>query len=151
MHKKNNGKGFTTVELVIVIAVIAILATVLIPTFSNLIDKANDSSAMQQANAAYTTYTTDFDYTKGSLPETNILIVVSNSSETKYFIVKNNHFNSKAFKNEADALKAFEDGKIYTKVNGALDGVTVDGVTFYKVELHTHNFVDGICSCGQVK
>lgn len=32
--------GFTIVELVIVIAVIAILAAVLIPTFSNLVKKA---------------------------------------------------------------------------------------------------------------
>ena len=41
-------KGFTIVELVIVIAVIAILSAVLIPTFSNLIKKAN-LSADQQA------------------------------------------------------------------------------------------------------
>lgn len=38
-------KGFTIVELVIVIAVIAILAAVLIPTFSSLIEKANNSAA----------------------------------------------------------------------------------------------------------
>ena len=37
-------KGFTIVELVIVVAVIAILAAVLIPTFSNLVKKANISS-----------------------------------------------------------------------------------------------------------
>ena len=37
-------KGFTIVELVIVVAVIAILAAVLIPTFSSLIKKANMSS-----------------------------------------------------------------------------------------------------------
>ena len=52
MNKKNNRKGFTTVELVIVIAVIAILATVLIPTFSNLIGKANESAALQEATNA---------------------------------------------------------------------------------------------------
>ena len=45
--KKSNRKGFTIVELVIVIAVIAILAAVLIPTFSNLIKKANESSDVQ--------------------------------------------------------------------------------------------------------
>ena len=42
--KKFNRKGFTIVELVIVIAVIAILSAVLIPTFSSLIRKANISS-----------------------------------------------------------------------------------------------------------
>ena len=42
-----NKKGFTIVELVIVIAVIAILAAALIPTFSGVIDKANQSSDQQ--------------------------------------------------------------------------------------------------------
>ena len=37
-------RAFTIVELVIVIAVIAILAAVLIPTFTTLIDKANESN-----------------------------------------------------------------------------------------------------------
>lgn len=37
-------KGFTIVELVIVIAVIAILAAVLVPTFSNVVENANASS-----------------------------------------------------------------------------------------------------------
>lgn len=45
--KKTSKKGFTIVELVIVIAVIAILAAVLIPTFSSLIKKAKLSSDMQ--------------------------------------------------------------------------------------------------------
>ena len=42
--KTQNKKGFTIVELVIVIAVIAILAAVLIPTFINLTKKANESN-----------------------------------------------------------------------------------------------------------
>lgn len=59
MNKKNNRKGFTVVELVIVIAVIAILATVLIPTFGNMIQKANDSKAMQEARNIFTEYMID--------------------------------------------------------------------------------------------
>ena len=42
-------KGFTIVELVIVIAVVAILAAVLIPTFSAIIKRANISSDIQTA------------------------------------------------------------------------------------------------------
>ena len=42
--KKRKQKGFTLVELVIVIAVIAILASVLIPTFSGVIRRANIAS-----------------------------------------------------------------------------------------------------------
>lgn len=42
-------KGFTIVELVIVIAVVAILAAVMIPTFSGIIKRANISSDIQTA------------------------------------------------------------------------------------------------------
>ena len=44
-----NKKGFTIVELVIVIAVVAILAAVMIPTFSGIIKRANISSDIQTA------------------------------------------------------------------------------------------------------
>lgn len=44
---KNKSKGFTIVELVIVIAVVALLAAVLIPTFSNIIHRANISADTQ--------------------------------------------------------------------------------------------------------
>ena len=40
---RNTKKGFTIVELIIVIAVIAVLAAVLIPTFSNLINQAQQA------------------------------------------------------------------------------------------------------------
>lgn len=47
---KNKRKGFTVVELVIVIAIIGILAAVLIPTFASLIAKANQAADIQAAN-----------------------------------------------------------------------------------------------------
>ena len=52
--KKMNNKGFTIVELVIVIAVIAILAAVMIPTFSGVVSNAKESAAIQEVKAAYT-------------------------------------------------------------------------------------------------
>ncbi len=45
--KKTGKKGFTIVELVIVIAVVAILAAVLIPTFVSITKKANESVDIQ--------------------------------------------------------------------------------------------------------
>ena len=53
--KRTNKKGFTIVELVIVIAVIAILAAVLIPNISRLVQKANtsaDESLVRNLNTA---------------------------------------------------------------------------------------------------
>ena len=60
--KNTKKKGFTIVELVIVIAVIAILAAVLIPTFTNVVKKAKESSAMQAAKNAYTNFLTEEVY-----------------------------------------------------------------------------------------
>ena len=54
--KTHRKKGFTIVELVIVIAVIAILAAVLIPTFSNVISKAQESNALQAARSSWNAY-----------------------------------------------------------------------------------------------
>ena len=53
--RNTNKKGFTIVELVIVVAVIAILAAVLIPTFSGIIKKAQysaDQKAEKDMNTA---------------------------------------------------------------------------------------------------
>ena len=55
MKNSNKKSGFTIVELIIVIAVIAILAAVLIPTFSSLINKslvAADESLVRNLNEA---------------------------------------------------------------------------------------------------
>ena len=59
MKNRKAKKGFTIIELVIVIAVIGILAAVLIPTFSNVIDKANATAAMENAKNAYTNFLVD--------------------------------------------------------------------------------------------
>ena len=52
-------KGFTITELVIVIAVIAILAAVLIPTFANVINNANESAAMQEARSEWSNFSVE--------------------------------------------------------------------------------------------
>ncbi len=59
MQRNRNRRAFTIVELVVVIAVIAVLAVVLVPTFSNMIAKAQDSRALQEAKNAYTSYFID--------------------------------------------------------------------------------------------
>ncbi len=63
MAKNTNKKGFTLVELVIVIAVIAILAGVMIATFSNVVSDAQASADLQEVkssvDAMYLSYVAD--------------------------------------------------------------------------------------------
>ncbi len=58
---KKAKKGFTIVELVIVIAVIAILAGVLIPTFASVVKKANESKDIQLVRNLNTALKDDLD------------------------------------------------------------------------------------------
>ena len=73
-----NRKGFTITELVIVIAVIAILAAVLIPTFSGMIKKANDSSITQETRAAVTILLTEKN---GQIPAGTYFIYAEKNSD----------------------------------------------------------------------
>ena len=84
--KKTNRKGFTIVELVIVIAVIAILAAVLIPTFAGMIDKANDSKALQNATNVLKAYIADNAATD---EDVDLYILV----DTTYFEVTDGKLN----------------------------------------------------------
>ena len=81
--RKTNKKGFTIVELVIVIAVIAILAAVLIPTFAGIVKKANDSAMDQELNAARTVLLAEED-AQLDTTATYYFIYVG-KTETKWF------------------------------------------------------------------
>lgn len=84
MKKLLNKKGFTIVELVIVIAVIAILAAVLIPTFSNVIESANKASDLSEAQnslKAYSAYTSS----KGQSLADGTVFKVKKSNRTYVF------------------------------------------------------------------
>ena len=68
-------KGFTLVELIIVIAVIGVLAAILIPVFADVIEKANAKSAYSDAKNATTNIIAELtDRTFGTMPDTVILV-----------------------------------------------------------------------------
>lgn len=74
---KKTNKGFTIVELIIVIAVIGVLAAILIPAFSGIIEKANAKSALSDARGALSTYlsNTSGDETGVTVKDGTVFIV----------------------------------------------------------------------------
>lgn len=53
MKKLNNKKGFTLAELLIVVAIIAVLVAISIPIFTSQLEKSRESTDAANARAAY--------------------------------------------------------------------------------------------------
>ncbi len=102
-------RGFTLVELVIVIAVIAILAAVLIPTFITVIDSANNSADVQLVANMNTILSTDIDIKENATAENLRKLLKDNGLDSKDLVTKNDDmvivYNKKENKFERMNLK----------------------------------------------
>ncbi len=56
--KRNNNKGFTLAELLIVVAIIAVLVAIAIPVFTSQLEKSRESTDMANVRSAYATVVT---------------------------------------------------------------------------------------------
>ncbi len=143
--RKTNKKGFTIVELVIVIAVIAILAAVLIPTYSSLVKKANESADIQ-AVKNMNTFLAAAKYTDGV---DSILDVYDVFEESDYSVesyaplYKGRSFY---YSKEDNMIVYAEDGKvIYPKLDSDVQGskswlsLDMNGVTGTQPSTYTLN------------
>lgn len=109
--KKSNRKGFTIVELVIVIAVIAILAAVLIPTFASIVKKANDSN-VQQVLAAARKVAVAENATDATFSEASLVYVYKNDQYTW-------NATSGKFEKKATAITVDKNDIVYAAVEPA--------------------------------
>ena len=53
MRKLNNKKGITLVEVIVVLIIMAVLAGILVASYTGYIDTANDDKALVEARAVY--------------------------------------------------------------------------------------------------
>lgn len=128
---RSKRKAFTITELVIVIAVIAILAAVLIPTFSNVVESANKSAAMSNCRMAVAEYismvTLDDD------PDNNDVSGMVFSNDGYYFVYM-----------DQKLAELGQAGKSNNILNIASDSTTVDAGTLEGFDIQTSRSADAI-------
>lgn len=147
MKKPNKRKGFTIVELVIVIAVISILAAVLIPTYNNVVERAKSTAALQEAkntldayNAYMLTETNGVPLSEGAVfynPDYNYYYVYAGSA-IRAVTNKHNVFTSEGWSTSLTEIGPLDPGKNTTLPNGynnngevgTLPTVTIDGIVY---------------------
>ena len=101
--KKNNNKGFTLAELLIVVAIIAVLTAIAIPVFTTQLEKSREATDMSNMRAAYAEVMATY-LANGSK-------VGSTSSTNCTATVKARQTQS--------GWQNTENGKLYVRVNGA--------------------------------
>lgn len=83
MLKKMNKKGFTLAELLIVVAIIAVLVAISIPIFSAQLEKAKEATDMANIRSAYAEVVTAY---LGDSTKTSYAISVDLKSNTKDYV-----------------------------------------------------------------
>lgn len=81
---KNKKKGFTLVELIVVLAILAILAAMLVPALTGYIDKANEKKYVAEARSAVVaaqTIASDYYSTRKSTDKAVQQYLIDNESD----------------------------------------------------------------------
>jgi prepilin-type N-terminal cleavage/methylation domain-containing protein len=82
-------KGFTLVELIVVIAIVGILAAVLVPSLTGYITKARQSAALQEAESLKTVYATFLVEEEGIGDEEDFILYATEILDFKGTLIYN--------------------------------------------------------------
>ena len=144
--KKLNKKGFTIVELVIVIAVIAILSAVLIPTFSGVVGEAKETALLSDAKAKYQEYVAQAALAGTDAATLAVYIdnagTADNDTDDKYVVIENGTVATKSLTKAEFEAKYKESTTVgETSYKVATSDATANGKTFAGLRLITAKVV----------
>ena len=114
--KENKKKGFTLVELIVVLVILAILAALLIPALTGYIDKAKNKSIVAETRQVVMAAQTIVDEKYGVLP--------ANAAEGAITVDKDAKKDT-VDKDAGTAVIAASSIKDLAEVDGEIDSITV--------------------------
>lgn len=83
LKKLNNKKGFTLMEMLIVVAIIAVLVAIAIPVFNGALTKSKEAADVANVRAAYAEWQVKMLTENEKVPASATALMTSNGTETK--------------------------------------------------------------------
>lgn len=130
LKKLNNKKGFTLMEMLIVVAIIAVLVAIAIPVFNGALTKSNEAADVANIRAAYAEWQVKMLTENEAVPTDKTALMTSDGTETKL------NYNDKLTYTPAQDNKS---ATIVYKATKLTNPATDDGTYTWKLGTATIN------------
>ena len=130
LKKLNNKKGFTLMEMLIVVAIIAVLVAIAIPVFNGALTKSKEAADVANIRAAYAEWQVKMLTENEAVPTDKTALMTSDGTETKL------NYNDKLTYTPAQGNKS---ATIVYKATKLTNPATDDGTYTWKLGTATIN------------